>query len=386
MNFFRSKSGETEPLEKYINQAWSRGQPIRPFGQPSASATTPPVATLRKGRKNRIIYYIGSFNPPHVGHLALIDHVFSNTKASTSSSSADDNDLNAVALIVIPHAEYWIERKARRAAMEAQAAKYPRGRGRGKSGRGRGSARTGRGSSTNHNHDGDDEEQKELHLPLEQRLELVRDGVPEELIRAGVWLFPADLGAWWEVHPKLLSACADDGFDVEYVELLGPDYVRRERPQRSGMHGVVTSNVCRGADFVIKSDDAVESPEEGDGGREIGEDLLTLNGFTGWDLVRGPGVLTNLGHETDTQLDQGQDGQKAAGDDKSKVFVCRSGVNLEYRIWFVQCDKPQLDPGISSTALRRLIKEVDVENLEDAVRDIAMSPTKLVEFVRDSKK
>ncbi|ETS74217.1 hypothetical protein PFICI_14083 [Pestalotiopsis fici W106-1] len=368
MNFFRPKSGETAPLERYINQVWNGRQSVNPFGE--RPSTAEPVATLRKGRKNRIIYYIGSFNPPHVGHLALVDHVFSNTKASLSGGDTSADDLNAVALIVIPHGQYWLERKARRAAMEAEAAMYPRGRGRGKN---RGHANRGARTATPKN----EKEAKELQLPLEQRLELVRDGVPDDLVRSGVWLFPADLGEWWNLHPRLIRACEADGFDVEYIELLGPDYVQRDMPRSSGMHGVVTSNVCRRADFVV------DSPAPEGGG--IGGDLLTLHGYTDWALVRGGGDVAKPGDEPTTQ-DQSQAGPPIAIDKNSKVFVCQGGKDLAYRIWFVQCDEPHLDPDISSTSLRRLIKDADVEVLEETVQNIAMSPAKLAKLVREMRK
>ncbi|KAI0174307.1 hypothetical protein BJ166DRAFT_511745 [Pestalotiopsis sp. NC0098] len=373
MNLFRAKKSETAPLESYINQAWKGSHPIKPFGErTSADAPTP---TLRRGCKNRIIYYVGSFNPPHLGHLALVDHVFSNTKAPLrhpGSAEESDDSLNAVALVVIPHGEYWIARKSHRAAREREQAKYPRGRGKGK----------GKGKSAKKpfwSTDGDDDDDEELHLDLEQRLQLVRGGVPEDLVQSGVWVFPADAGQWYQgVQPRLRDACRDDGFEVEFVELLGPDYVKREWPQCSGMHGVVTSNVCRAADFVTG-----KRPP----GSEIGSNLLTLNGFSDWALVRS-GDQPNVDAEGGAQITQDQENQEEQTEDKDKsnVWVCQGGANLAYRIWFVECEEPRLDPGMSSTGLRRLIHDVDLEVLEEVIQDTAMSPAKLVEFVRDIEK
>ncbi|KAI4604160.1 hypothetical protein KJ359_000288 [Pestalotiopsis sp. 9143b] len=373
MNLFRAKKSETAPLESYINQAWKGSHPIKPFGE--RASTDAPVPTLRKGCKNRIIYYVGSFNPPHLGHLALVDHVFSNTKAPPRhpgpAGGSDDDSLNAVALVVIPHGEYWIARKAHRAAREREQAKYPRGRGKGK-GKGKSAKKTFWSAD-------EDEEEEELHLDLEQRLQLVRGGIPEDLVRSGVWVFPADAGQWYQgVQPRLRDACRADGFEVEFVELLGPDYVKRDWPQCSGMNGVVTSNVCRAADFVTGKRPA---------GSEVGSNLLTLNGFSDWALVKS-GDKPNANAEEEAQNTQDEENQEGQPEDKnsSNLWVCQGGANLAYRIWFVECEEPRLDPGMSSTGLRRLIHDVDLEVLEEVVQNIAMRPAKLVEFVRDITK
>lgn len=64
------------PLERYIQRAWSVRETLDPFGADHATIAAP---TLREHCKNRIIYYVALFNPPHLGHLALIDLVFLNT-------------------------------------------------------------------------------------------------------------------------------------------------------------------------------------------------------------------------------------------------------------------------------------------------------------------
>lgn len=53
------------------------------------SHNSPP--RLRSDRMNRIIVYAGCFNPPHVGHQALLTYVFNHCK-----------DINVVAAVIIP--------------------------------------------------------------------------------------------------------------------------------------------------------------------------------------------------------------------------------------------------------------------------------------------
>ncbi|KAK6067965.1 hypothetical protein SCUP515_09878 [Seiridium cupressi] len=321
----------TVPLEMYIQKAWRNRDAVNPFRSDKKAATTP-VPMLRRGCTNRIIYYIGSFNPPHLGHLALIDHVFSNTNHASSLASFTPpaaDTLNAVALVAIPHGEYWIRRKLRKAQFWATA----------------------------------EDQVPALHLDIDQRAKLLRDGIPEDLKRKGVWAFPEDLGEWWTFHPRLRDLCERDGFELEFVELLGPDYVLQTFPQCSGMHGVVTSNVCRKADFVV------DTPEGGD--------LVTLGDFGPWEqLDRHDGIELppKLKHEESQE-------QKAT----DSVWVCQKSRDLDYRIWFVQCDKPTLDPDLSSTGLRQIVEEGELNDLEDRVMDIAMSPELLVKYVKEWK-
>lgn len=323
------------PLEKYIQQVWDTPKAVKLFGtNDQKNAATTPVPMLRKHCKNRIIYYIGSFNPPHLGHLSLIDHVISNTSNASISSStlpASPENLNAVALIVIPHGERWIQRKL----SKVPTSRSPAGKRR-----------------------------ADLHLDVKQRYKLLRDGIPDEVSRKGVWVTPGDLGEWWALHGKLKDLCQRDGFEIEYVELLGPDYVLQARPQCSGMHGVVTSNVCRKADFLA------DTPHGGE--------LARLRDFGPWE---------RSGQSAEVQMTEArQDGHME--EKRDRVWFCQHARNLEYMIWFVECREPNLglDPDMSSTALRQIIAESEVEELRERIEGIAMSPKLLVSFVKGERR
>ena len=58
------------------------------------------IPLLSKDRVNRVLSYPGSFNPPHVGHLAVLRHAFESSP-----------DLNIVAGIVFPVAVEYIKEK-----------------------------------------------------------------------------------------------------------------------------------------------------------------------------------------------------------------------------------------------------------------------------------
>ncbi|KAI1854207.1 hypothetical protein JX266_001348 [Neoarthrinium moseri] len=327
---------ETARLDTYIQKAWKTNEQLHPFGVASdeSAATNPAIAppTLRRGKTNRIIYYIGSFNPPHLGHQALMDHVLEHSRHEA------DPDFNAVAIIAITHGERWVQRKLARESRTTPAS--PQGGG--------------------------------LHLPFDQRKALLEQGLPASLRRRGVWVFPRPLDDWFGFLWRLMQACQDDGFALEMHELLGPDYVEWWRPQKSGLHGVVTSDVCRPADFVVPG-----SPE-----------LEDMVGFAPWERV-----ITRDGGEGDedgvgSSSSQGQ-GQEQTGEleaKKGEVWVCRESGRRSYTIRFVKCEERALDPNLSSTKLRQIIAGADTDELLDKVRGAAMSPEMLVEMVRERRK
>jgi hypothetical protein len=66
---------DSTPLEYYIQKAegWCFNKQI--------SGDVAPV--LRQGGKNRILVLAGCFNPPHMGHLELLVHIFLRADSST---------------------------------------------------------------------------------------------------------------------------------------------------------------------------------------------------------------------------------------------------------------------------------------------------------------
>lgn len=477
-----SAAGEhTAPLAHYVQKAWrNRGMRVddalggadlhkrkKKGGDAGGEDAADPVPMLRGGgAKNRIVYYIGSFNPPHRGHLALADWVYAHSDAAT--------DFNAVAVIVVAHGAYWIERKAVREARK-------------RGGKAKGWKVKGGGQKT-----AAAEDPSPLVLSFERRVELLQRGV-EELEKgentgaaAGtaattvpapdtpnttttttamttamggpgkrnwLWIFPDNLDEWWGFQGQLDEVCARDGFDLEFFELLGPDYVRRENPQMSGMNGVVTSNVCRPANFTptvvttlevdvnanvdVDADAAdIADAEAGAGvtwdlpSASSSSKLHRLSGFEAWERELFPG--SNEGEEqhsdahTDGETREASAGANPAAATSSRppaegggavageagiplqgpsrggraprppgrVWVCHHLSDSDYMIRFVECERPLLDPDMSSTKLRRILAESQdgsdengsQQSLVERVRGIALCPELLVKFVDEERR
>lgn len=315
-----SSPPETAKLEDYIRKAWTKDPLVKPFttearGSASEeSAPPPPPPTLRRDRKNRIIYYIGSFNPPHLGHAALLDHVYQH--------SHDPDGFNAVAVLVMAHGESWVKRKVRNDANPVQ-------------------------------------------LIFDQRRRLVEDGLGEDR-RRWLWVLPRDVNAWWVFQTKLNDACAQDGFTLEFFELLGPDYVKVDKPQCHGWHGVVTSNICRTADF-----DA--------GG---GQSLLPMVEFQPWEQEQEQKQQAQ-GQEPD----QAKEEARTENDNSNEVWMCRKHVQNhgDYSIRYIRARQPSLDADMSSTKLRTIIAESPPGELAVNLRGKAMSPDLLIRVMQETK-
>lgn len=154
---------------------------------------------LLKGQKNRILLYPGAFNPPHHGHMELLTNSFTFSQ-----------DINVIAAIIIPLDDAYVQQKSTLAG------------------------------------DG-------LAFTLAERCRLWRGHVPHD------WFWVYDRGEKeWESFRRELEACiTGDGFELEFMVVLGPDYIGNDEllPWNAwGCKSMITSNVCRHAKF-LKSDE-----------------------------------------------------------------------------------------------------------------------------------
>ncbi|KAK8026305.1 hypothetical protein PG990_004128 [Apiospora arundinis] len=274
---------ETARLGDYIRKAYTKDPSIKPFPD------------------NRIIYYIGTFNPPHQGHIALLDHVYRHSR--------DPDSFNAVAVIVMAHGESWVRRKVRGDA-------------------------------------------KPLQLTFDQRRRLLEDGLDNSAqttdnMRSWLWVMPRDVNGWWAFQSKLAAACTKDGFALEFHELLGPDYVKASGPQCYAWNGVVTSNICRPADF-----DAGRRRSTDPAGRVDGADAENEEDEA-WMCYK--------------QQKEGREEQ-------------------QYSIRYIRCKQPDLDPDMSSSKLRRIIAESAPEELAENLRGLAPNPELLIQVMQENTK
>jgi hypothetical protein len=152
---------------------------------------------LESTRTNRILLYPGSFNPPHHSHLALLQHIY--------GSSQDD--INVLAAIILPLGDDCIERKCRAAG-------------------------------------------EDLVLTKDQRVRLWRG---EFGPNGWYWVYDRSREDWDSFRNRLADAITQDGFDLKFAVLCGPDYVKRTSPppwKAWDCDEIIVSDVSRFANFT----------------------------------------------------------------------------------------------------------------------------------------
>lgn len=92
MHNSHSATADIKPhLERLFRTAAGNGRCVRPL--------QPLFPGLRKGVVNRILYYTGSFNPPHAGHLAALKHAVKHC--------GDDYNMVAIVVEVTHNTTLW---------------------------------------------------------------------------------------------------------------------------------------------------------------------------------------------------------------------------------------------------------------------------------------
>jgi hypothetical protein len=179
------QAGKKTQLDAHLLQAWK-------------SMTEPPAASVRKDRMikpvlrsdqtNYIIIYPGAFNPPHRGHVEILEDGFCNSGPT----------LNIVAALVAPTSD------DRLLAKEAD--------------------RSGTGPSQN-----------QVTFSQSQRESLLRDhlsnraSVKELACKTQVWKFHSldPFDGYMRLVQKL---AADEGFTIDFLSLKGADHLSFDKP------------------------------------------------------------------------------------------------------------------------------------------------------------
>lgn len=313
--------------------------------------------TLSRDHTNRILLFNGCFNPPHRGHLALLEHAFHHC----------GEDLRVVAAVVLVASEEYLRWKLRRA-----------------------------------------------DLSDAQRIQLW-DG--ELSARDVNWCLAYPEDAWWAVSARLKRDLKRDGFDVEFVRIAGGDKVK----QRSQAHGqwscrtLVTSDICRRVDFF----DDGEGEDHGDGGGgspatlrnhgpwkkvQVADEILREQarsrvlhslGLNGGGVDIAGDASTDM-TAAQSSLVKEEGGEEAAAlarrideeylrslsvRDKRRLWACDCTSNPRgYTLRFIASDD-HLSPDISSTNLRNIIAYTELSELEDKLQGVALSPALLTRFI-----
>jgi cytidyltransferase-like protein len=152
---------------------------------------------LQRNRINRILLYPGCFNPPHNGHLALLTRAF-----------ATGQDVNIVAAIILPLDDDAVNAKCRAL-----------------------------GSG--------------LVFTKEERVRLWRGYVPHDWY----WIYDQDLRQWSSFRRLLTDIITQDGFDIDFAVLAGPDHIKQGSLPCTpwDCDEIIVSDVGRAADFVTTS-------------------------------------------------------------------------------------------------------------------------------------
>lgn len=160
---------------------------------------------LYKNKKNRILFYPGAFNPPHRGHERLLSKAF-----------VCSQDINVVAAIILPLDDEYVQGKSRTAG------------------------------------DG-------LTFTREQRVKLWRGYVSHDWY----WVYDRSVKEWESFRQRLTACMTRDGYDVEFIGLLGPDYLQKDSsvPWNCwNCKAMISSDVSRRAD-LLESGTLAQLPE-----------------------------------------------------------------------------------------------------------------------------
>ncbi|KAH7306040.1 hypothetical protein B0I35DRAFT_464701 [Stachybotrys elegans] len=285
----------------------------RPFN--GSKAARPPM--LRPRGITRIILYPGSFNPPHKGHFHLLSHVFHNA----------GDDLHLAAAILVPTN---VKRLRDKYAADENAFIFTRA----------------------------------------ERTALLRDSIPD-----WAWVFDQSEKAWLTFRSKLETKFKEEGLDVRFILLGGPDWFSAEEmvpPRVWGCVDALTSDVSRSVDFRTPTF-LKKLPFCGDWEKpQLDIDRLERQ------------IQAKMRGKPRTEI---QDAVSLAVRKIQAVSVCRRQERPGGLIRFVPIDlAKQPTEAPSSTAIRDIINTSPDKDLEKNLGRLVLRPNMLATIVREKIK
>ncbi|KAI1657610.1 hypothetical protein F4813DRAFT_69970 [Daldinia decipiens] len=320
-------------LDEYIRRVVGSSSSSSSSTFPTQHRSSPTI--LEGGRTNHVLLYNGCFNPPHRGHLAQLVYAFRHAGP----------DLNVVGAVVLVADDLYLEWKLARQ----------------------------RGA---------------LRLRQKQRVRLWEEELARIAEGERCWVLSETL---WPGHADKLERLFErDGVDVEFVRLAGGDKVRVATVEHGlwGCRTVVTTDVSRPVDFYSGSVGDVSLP-------------MPLNRHGGWKRVVGERQGEDgsgrdeegIGNETrvtESTIISSSLTSTSAPQTRRNVWTCDHGPSgSHYNVRFIASSHDErVDPDLSSTKIRAIIaagKKLDVGQLEEKLRGIALSPGLLARYIKEAR-
>jgi hypothetical protein len=224
-----------------------------------------------------------------------------------------------------------------------------------------------------------------LAFTLEQRVRLWRGHVPHDWI----WVYDRGEREWGSFRRELEACAILDGFELEFVGVAGPDYIRKDEspPWNTwGCRSIIASNASRPADFATA--DTLSQLRDCEAWERVAWSYSGLTQYVkrqisfmaGATSLLTPTVhLKNLRQFKDPQYLQAKmhDLHQAEIDRLEDVRVCRRKGSPDETIRFIRSRNASAT--LSSTSIRRYLVEHPTRTT--VLSSKALNPEILVEIM-----
>ncbi|KAH8590709.1 hypothetical protein B0O99DRAFT_691267 [Bisporella sp. PMI_857] len=285
-----------------------------------AASIKPP--TLEYGRKNRIITYFCTMNPPHRRHHLLLRHAFQSVS----------EHLNIIAAMIFPLMDAFVDNKSARKSKDS------------------------------------------LKFCIKDRIQLWRAGQePGD----DEWGFLDERSgneySGLNLRTRLNNAISADGFDFGYIRLAGPDYmtIAKNNLQKTKYDDVewITNNISRETEFWVP--------------RQV---PLRLKSADDWEAegkmatARGKMVTRSSARVAKSRAAPSKTGKISKNRIGKTIWSCRSLIpRHKSKLYFVPA---KMEREYSSTEVREvLMKEISDEERTEALRPLVRNPEVLLKLL-----